>query len=55
MLVRRMLHYGGGMGRTLYVVCTVSSIRLKSKNSWYATRGQQVQKLGPWDLWQASN
>ena len=26
----------------------VTSIRLKIQNSWYASNGHRVQKLGPW-------
>ena len=28
----------------------MTSIRTKNKNSWYASKGCRVQKLGPW-LW----
>ena len=37
-------------------ICTlgpVASIRLNVQNSWCTSRGQQGQKFGHWDLWQA--
>ena len=33
----------------------MANIKLRIYNSWYTRRGHQGQKLGDWDLWQASD
>ena len=49
MLVRGMVHCGGGMGRTLCVACIVSSIILKINNCWcqWGPVGAEIGTLEP--------
>ena len=37
----------GPVGVKIGTLSHVGSIRVKTKNSWYASRGQQVVKWGP--------
>ena len=50
-----LVHLQGPTGAELGTLGAIASIRLKIKNSCYATRGHQGQKVGHWEPWQASD